>query len=212
MSKSMSDLMSSPDVGRPEDTYRICVSGKLVKERNAADAEIYDLTLEISKLEQAEASDAPGPRPQMNTKTRLMLAREERQAAAEKSDAIRQRMTDHTVELLLRAKDQGEWRQWAAKNPARDEGKDPTGFNRDLRYAGSMCNIDALIAVAGEYVVKYGNEDPTAGSWDFIAANAAPGDLSMLASKIVGLHEQVVDLGKSRVALLGTLGSALASE
>lgn len=211
----LSEMQSSPDVGRPEREFPICVSGRLVAELEAADRDLFGIEekLEAARAEsrRRQEGDAAPPR---RTGATSPLPDLERQAqeAAERCDAIRARMEEHTITLHLRGKSNSEWRQWAARHPVRDEDGDPAGYKRDLRHAGGFCDIDALAADAGRWVVRYGDEEPTDGAWQFVADNAAPGDLTRLASVLVGMHEQVVDLGKSRAAWLSARRSATDSE
>lgn len=215
MPKNLSELKSSPDVGLPEKPHKICVSGKLVAELEAADAELYaaeaeldtaraDLRTQRQRAERRRDGEEPRLRsgetsPVDAAEQRVAELEAKAQEAAEKADAIRERMEDHTVVLHLRAKPSGEWRQWVMRFPARDEDADPAGAQRDKRWAGAFCNIDALVNDAGMFVTAYGDEAASDDSWEFVRNNAAPGDLTRLASMLVAMHEQVVDLGKSRV-------------
>lgn len=200
----LSEMQSSPDVGRPEGLFPICVAGKLVKELGKIDAEMFEVESEIDAAKAAERPARVGAVPP--------AAALEKKAAglAKKADAVRERMKDHTIDLLVPVS--GTWRQWVTKHPLREEETDPAGYARDRQYAGSVCNIDALVADLGDFVAKYGDEEPRNGSWEFVSTNAAPGDLTMLGSKVVGLHEQSVDLGKSRVAWQATRRSDADSE
>lgn len=218
MSKSLSELRLSPDVGRPEKPYDICVAGKLAAELEEADRELFGIEeqLQVAQGDRERSSRRLGEKPPEAD------LQQQAQAAAERSDEIRRRMTEHTVTLHLVGKPSGEWRRWAAAHPARDEEQDEGGAKRDQRYAGGWCDIDALIADLGGYtegeerrpgwIERYGEEPASDEWWQFVAANAAPGDLTMLASTVVGMHEQVVDLGKSRVAWQQTRRSDTSSE
>ena len=185
----LSEMKSSPDVGRPEATFPICVSGKLAADLEAADRDLF------AAEEEREAARKRG------RQSALAAAQKRAKAAAERCDEIRARMEEHTIVLALRGKADGEWRNWTSAHPARDEDEDPQGHKRDARHGG-FCNIDDLIETLGEFVAKYGDEDPDPDSWAFIRDNAAGGDLTRLASKVIAMHEQVVDAGKSRVAWL----------
>lgn len=203
----LSEMKKSPDVGLPETTFKICVSGKLIKELVDSDAIMFDLLDQVAALEAKKAKDE-GDRPEGSRGGRRVgqkgnagaIADLKAQAAAqaEISDAIRDRMEATTIELHLVGQPEGQWRQFRDAHPARSDEDDPAGWDRDRKWAAGYVNIDDVIASAGDWVAMYGEEEPADGSWDFIAANAAPGDLTKLASKIVGLHETGVDLGKSR--------------
>lgn len=214
MPLSLSELKSSPDVGRPERTFSLCVAGKLVAELEAADRALQDAygELAVARREQERRADGEARPLRMGEASPVPALEAEAEKRAEKVDAIRARMEDHTVTLHLRGKTNGEWRQWATAHPARDEDDDKAGAARDARWAGGLCNIDALVDTLGDYVQRYG-DDPASDEWRDVAfSNAAPGDLTMLASRIVGMHEQGVDAGKSRVALLRDLRSATDSD
>lgn len=237
MSKSLSELKSSPDVGLPERTFPLCVSGKLVAELEAADSALYEaeteltaarVTLREARVRAERRRDGEEPKlrsgqksPAAEAEKKVADLEKRAEEAAERSDAIRERMVDHTIDLHLRGKPNGEWRQWVMKHPSRDEDTDPVGAQRDKTHAAGFCNIDALIADLGGYdmngerrsgfVVKYGGEEPSADSWEFVSNNAAPGDLTRLASTVVAMHEQVVDLGKSRTAWRNARTNASAS-
>ena len=204
MSKSMADLMASPDAGLPERTFRICVAGKLVSEYDAADRKLMDLETEIEQLEaKAQESETPTRR-RMAVKPRVAELREQAQAQAVVCDEIRERMKAHEIELLVRAKEPGEWQQFTDAHPARDKDDDKPGYMRDIRHADLTCNIDELAQSAGDFIVKYGDDDPTPEMWAFLSRTAARADLVALASTIVALHERGVDAGKSRVGWLET--------
>lgn len=214
MPKSLSEMQSSPDVGLPERTFPICVSGKLVAELEAADAELFEIEAELETERRKAQRRRDGEEPQLRRGAKSPVPDLERkaEAAAERSDEIRARMEEHTIPLHLKGKSNGEWRQWATKHPARDEDADPTGHQRDQRHAAGFCNVDALIAECGQFVAKYGDEAPAEGSWEFVASNATPGDLTRLASTVVAMHEQGLDLGKSRRAWRDARRSATDSE
>lgn len=200
----LSEMQSSPDVGLPQRAYSLCVAGKLVSELEEADQALFAADDALSAAVQAD--DRPK---RSGVKSPLADLEKAAQEAAERCDSIRARMQDHTVVLHLQGVSNGEWRQWVTRHPARDDETDPAGAKRDVRWAGGFCNIDALIADLGSqqpsgarWITKYGDEDPTEASWSFVSSNAAPGDLTSLASAVVGMQEQPTDLGKSRVGWL----------
>lgn len=211
---SLSDVMKSPDVGRPEREYPICVAGKLVRELEQVDAQLFEVESKLDALraDAQERREGIGPVRRMNEKSEIPTLEAEADALAEQADAIRERMEQNTITLQLRGRTNGEWRQWVSKHPARDEDDDKAGYLRDQRNAAGFCNIDALINDLGDYVTKYGDDDPSDASWRFILDNAAPGNLTRLASTVVGMHEQVVSPGKARTGWLATRRSANVSE
>ena len=217
----LSEMKASPDVGRPEQTYPICAAGKLVRELKAADDAFFEAqdALEAEQKRAEDRAEGGGPPTRLSEASPLPALEQAAREAAETADAIRARMQEHTIVLSLRALQNGEWRQWVAKHPARDEEGDPAGHARDQQWAGGFCNIDDLIADLGSaypsgdrIITAYGDESPADDSWAFILGNAAPGDLTRLASTVVGMHEQVVDLGKSRRGWQDSRMTALASK
>jgi hypothetical protein len=211
MSKSLSEMQTSPDVGRVVQTFDICVAGKLAAQLAAADKKFFDLTerAQTARQQYEDEKERGKPTRAGSKPEHLELERQAQEAAAQ-SDAIRERMAEHTITLEL-VTSEG-WRAWTIKHPARDPEVDRTGARRDQMFARGGCNIDDLIEDLGTYVAKYGDEDPTDGSWPFVRKNASPGDLTRCASTVVQMHEQTVDLGKSRLAWLSDRMSETDSE
>jgi hypothetical protein len=204
--KSLSELQSSPDVGLPEAHADVCVAAKLVDELSAIDAELFEVEAEVEVLREREASkaegDPQGPPARPGDVSPLLEKEAKATELAAKADEVRDRIADHNVRLQLRAKPGGEWRQWAVANPARDEDADPQGAARDARWAGGHVNIDALAADLHQFVTRYNDEEPSDAWAAFVRTKGAPAHLVLAASKVVGMHEQVVDEGKSRSAWL----------
>lgn len=211
--KSMAELMTSDEASLPERVVKICVSGKLLAEMAEADDKLTGIEAEIVQIEnQARESDGEfKPKRRMVEKPKLAELREQAKAQAEVVDAIRDRMIEHEVLVLVRAKEPGEWQQFIDAHPAREKDDDKAAFTRDLKHAQLACNIDALRAVAGDYIVKYGDEDATPEMWAWLSKKAARGDQLRLASAIVSVHEGTVDPGKSRRDWLATRHAAAAS-
>jgi hypothetical protein len=214
--KSLSELQSSPDVGLPETHADVCVSAKLVDELSAIDAELFEVEAQVEQLRETAAREAEGepqgPPKRPGDASRLPELEEKAAELAAKADAVRDRMADTNVRLQLRGKELGEWRQWAVRHPARDAEADPQGYERDVKWAGGHVNIDALAGDLGQFVVRYNDEEPSEAWAKFVTANGAPAHLVVAASKVVGLHEQVVDQGKSRSAWLAARRSANTSD
>jgi hypothetical protein len=213
-------------VGLAEYPVDICVSAKLAGQLEAADRELFEadraLRLARAELDAAReaAADPDAPkRPRRSGETahadlvrKVEEAEERARAAAEVSDEIRARMEDNSVRVVLRGKDSGVWGRWVAKHPARDEDDEPAAYERDRRLAAGFCNIDALIADLYEWVAEYNGESPSEDWWEFLSTNGLPADMANAASRVVQMHEQVVDLGKSRLAWLAEQRSANSSE
>jgi hypothetical protein len=199
----LSEMKGSPDLGLPVRTHPICVAGKLSQQLEESDDILAGLYGEIESLKVAGGSE----RAKARNAARLRDLSVQAEKQAETSDEIRERMEAHTIDLQLQGKDGGGWRAWARKHPARDRDDDRQGAERDMRWSGGTCNIDELIEAMPDFIVAYGEEPPAPDSWSFVSANAAPGDLTKLASTVVRMHEQGVDLGKSRRTLLADLTS-----
>lgn len=228
--KSLSELQSSPDVGLPERHADVCVSAKLVDELEGLDALLFEveaeageLRKEIAQLREQEALKAEGERfgpPERAGHVSPLLAKQAELAEldakaddlAPKADAVRERIAENNVRLQLRGKRLGEWRQWAAAHPARDEDVDPQGAARDRKWAAGQVNVDDLAADLHQFVVSYNGEPPSQEWAEFVEANGAPLHLVLAASKVVGMHEQAVDEGKSRSAWLADRRSGNFSE
>lgn len=216
MPKSLSELQQSPDVGLPERTVKICVAARLVDEAEAIDAELFEVEEHIGRLEQQEESRREGGGPPRRTGERSELPDliERGKALAAKADATHARIDENMVEVLLRGKTRGEWRQWASKHPARDEATEPQGFERDKTWAGGHVDIDALAADLHLFAVKYNGEDASDAWADFVASKGAPGHLTLAASRVVAMHEAVVSVGgkAQRSEWFASRRSATASE
>lgn len=212
MGKTMAELMASPDVGLPEGTVDVCVAGKLAEELQAATETLVDLETRVAELEaqrdgERHEGDAPKRR-RMAVKPEVLeqieQAKADADAQADVCDEIRERVAEHTVKVKVRAQESGAWRQFCDDNPPRSKDDDPAGYSRDLRLASLSCNIDALAASAGDWIVGYGDEAATPEMWTFLSANAIPAEMTKVAQKIASLHEGGIDVGKSRRDWLAT--------
>ncbi|WP_426243684.1 hypothetical protein [Nocardioides sp. LHG3406-4] len=217
---SMDDLMKSDEIGLPRATHDLCFAGKLTDAYMAATERFVELEQEVAQLEdreqrrrsQAEDGNGTGRR-RMTSKGSPELAakRQAAQEAAEEADAIRERMLKHTKTVLLVAKQDHEWASFCEKNPPREREEDPTGYTRDLRMGNLTCNIDVL-AQCGDWITQYDDEPAKPEHWQKALEVTAFGDRCAMASKIIGLQTQTVDLGKSRRDWLATRRSASSSK
>lgn len=214
MPKSLAELQSSPDVGLPEKRVTVCVAAKLVEELSTVDEELFDLVRQIENLRKQAAARREGDAAPLQRLGASDLADLEAQAEekAKQADAIRERIEENNVEILLRAKPRGEWRQWTSRNPARDDEESPKAAERDKQWAGGRCNIDAVENDLRVWVVSYNGQEPSDAWADFIEKNGAPAHLTLAASQVVALHEQVVDSGKARSTWLAGRKSATSSD
>lgn len=205
MPKTLADLRQSPHVGLPEQTHKLCLSGKLYAEFTVADEAFFEAqgAAEVARERADEAArdadDVPRRPRRAGEGSEVVALREAADAAeavadekAADVDRIRELMAEHTVEVTVRAKQDGDWRTWCAAHPAREDDR------RDTTEFAGLCDADALIAAAGDWVTAVNGAPLKPGDWDFVTAAAAPGDVKELAKRIVRMQERGVDLGKSR--------------
>lgn len=214
MSIPLSQLMQGddPDVGPPHATFQICLSAKLAEELIEATERYTDLEARFEKaVEEAENPDRPDRPRRVGQRTPLRELEREAEEAAAAADAIRDRMAARSIDLRI-VVNEDLWKAFTRDHPAREASEDPTGARRDRIYGAMFCDVDALQDVADQFITRYGDERPTAESWAFVKANSAPGERDMLAAKIVQMHTQGVDLGKSRTALRSSRRRATGSE
>lgn len=193
MSKSIAELRQSPRVGLPERSYSLCLASALV-------SEVQALLGELEDAQETEAARAEGDETAVKPK---------RMADAPRSRQIRERlselhaeMADHTGSLTLRGVDEGKWRMWVDEHPARD------GNERDDSFGYGIANIDALVDDLSTYAIAWNGDSMGPGDWEFIKANAVPGDLRKVAQLIVAMHESAVDVPKLLSSSLGIHGAA----
>lgn len=179
---SLADIRQSPLVGRPERSYQLCLAPKIVAKIEALDAEFFD----------AHAREQDGAAPKrVGDSSRA-------KEIAEEQDKLREQMAQHTGALVVRGKVSGEWRQWCEEHPAREDNI------RDKEIGLKRCNADDLVSSLGDFAVSYNGEDLAEGDWEYIYSNAAGGDLDSIATIVVLMQEQAVNVPKSRLAWLKT--------
>lgn len=210
MGKSLSELQASPDVGPLERVANICVAGKLVDEFDRVSAELVSVQTEIDELrEQADRRrDGGGPPQRSGQRSRLPELEEKADRLAEQADQLRAPIMENSVAVRFRV-NEGEWRQWALANPARDEQTgeganrryvDLAGYAEDMQNARGLCNVAALVGDMHKWVIAYNDEPASDAWWEFVSRAGAPGDKVSAASTLVGMHVNGVDPGKSRRA------------
>lgn len=221
--KSLSELKSSPEVGRLEWTARICVAGKLVDELDRVTEELTLCQSDIESL-RAEAQERQeyGGRPRRSGETsRLPGLEEKADHLSAQADDLRERILDNSVEVRF-AVDDGRWRQFVINHPARDEQAkgedgqprfvDAAGYAEDARWTNGLCNVAELAKQMHDWAISYNGEDPSDEWREFVASNGAPGDLVKAASSVVARHVNAVDPGKSRTDWLAGRRSLNGSE
>lgn len=219
----LSELKSSPDVGRPERTVTVCVSGKLVRELEAAAAELQEAQQELAAERfrvGADDEEPKGPPKRVGERSRIPELEQRVADLTAKADGIQGRMRENSVALLLRAIDQGAWRRWVLEHPARTEwvrtggtDDDPTGDERVVardRLAAGVCDLDALAEDLGRFIAEYDGEPASDDWWAFLSENGAGGDMISAASHVVALHENNVNVGKAPKPSPGNRGSETA--
>lgn len=182
--KTLAELRESPDVGLPEDTYELCMSGKL-------NAELHRIEEELEAAREAEHEAKRGDdksRGRLGAKSLVLKKSQER-------DKVRERMRDHSVTVRFRAHRAHEWRKWMNAHPPRED----NDLDERLRF-----NADDLQDAIPNWIVDVGGEPLANGDWQFILDNAAPGDLWAMAGIIRALHESGVEIPKSWTPFLKT--------
>lgn len=223
MPKSLSELQASPDVGPVERTASVCVAGKLIDQFDLANAELFDIETRIAKLEKGLQQKRESGTQRVGGNGQLTKLKKEAEAKAVEIDELRGRIQENSVELLLGA-DEGAMRLWLPAHPPRDATYpteddnqqlryvDPAGQAEDTKWVDGTCNVADLVDDLHKWVVAYNGEPASDAWWTFVRKSGARGDLLVAASKVVGMHSQVVDPGKSRVAWLDARRSATSSK
>lgn len=215
MAIPLSQLMQTddPDVGPPRAEFDICLAPKLAEELEAATARFLDLEarVEQAREEAKDPENSRRARQRVGQKPQLRELEQRAEEAAAEADEVRDRMLERSIKLHLVA-NENLWVAFTRAHPARDPEDDATGARRDRMYAFSLCDVDALQDELPKFITRYGDEQPTDKSWAFVKANSAAGQRDQLASKVVRMHTQGVDLGKSRTALHSSRKLATASE
>lgn len=195
MSKSLAELRTSPRVGLPERTYKLCVASTLV-------AEVQSLMNELEDVRTSEAAQRDGD--EGSTRPRRMADSPASQTIRARLEALQTEMSEHTGDLTLQGMTEGDWRMWVDAHPPRE------GNERDDQLAYGFCNADALVDALESFTHAWNGEPLAAGDWAFLASNCAPGDIKAIASTVVQMHEAVVDLPKLLGNSLAILGAASA--
>lgn len=195
MPKTLAEMRAAGVVRRPRQSLSLCLAPDLVAKAQVLLRQRLDIDPEYG-IDPEDRVDQ-GPR-RINDPKTVRLREINDQLASLDAE-----MAEHTGELTLQAIDPGEWRRWCDQNPPRDASKKAESL-RDNHVAGGYCNADALLADLRKYAVEFNGEQIGDDDWEFIAANAAAGDLKEAARTVVAMHEQDVDLGKWRTLLRGS--------
>lgn len=178
---TLAQMRTSPATGLPERTLPICLAQKVVAEVEALSNERVQLRRQVPGLE------GDGPRRTAQGAPKRLKEIEARMVE------LQEEMRRHTGTLRLRGTQSGVWRLWADAHPARHEGRHPDGrpmvhlFDTEVGYG--YVNATELMATLGVYAVAFNDKPLEPGEWDFIAENAAPGDLREAAKIVVQMHE-----------------------
>jgi sulfur carrier protein ThiS len=193
MPKSLAELRKSPHVGRPEQEFHLCVAGKLNVEFDRIETEIERLLEENPPTARTDEDGEPtGPPRRLGQKQLHPRVKKQLDEKNARREELRAEMAEHTVVLLLRARPDGEWRNWVNEHPPRED-------NRLDERAGH--DVDALIedlrTNPRAYVVAVNGEAYTDDDWAFIWSSTADGDQWRMATTVRGLHLTGVDVPKS---------------
>lgn len=193
MSKSLAELRQSPRVGLPRRAYQLCVSSAILGEYQSLLAQLEDAT--ATEAAQSEGDESRARPKRMGEKSSAADIRA-------RLSELRGDLAEHTGTLVLQGITEGEWRLWVDAHPAREDS------DRDNTLAFGCCNADDLIDNLGTFAHSWNGDDLKPGDWDFLKANAAPGDIKTLAQLVVTMHESVVDIPKLLSSSLGILSDA----
>jgi hypothetical protein len=189
MSKSLAELRQSKSTSLPERSYSLCLAAALVAEMQTLTEELATLPIRKRSVGDDDKQDGPPRRAGEGVDPR---AAEIQTRMGELWDE----MDEHTGELRLRAIKDGDWRLWVDEHPAREDNK------RDAQVTYGLCDADALIDDLGRYAATWNGEDLAPGDWDFIESKASTADKKAMATTVLVMHEQVVDLPKWRAGWL----------
>lgn len=188
MGRSLADIRAAKQERRPERTLTICLAPDLV-------AEVQMLADELDVI---ATSGALEPR---------KMGQGEPERVGEIRDRMREllaEMDESTGEMRLRAIEDGAWRRWVNAHPARPEGE--PGHEADQEVARGYCNADDLLDDLGPFVHAWDGDLLDDGDWAIMAASTARPDKKRIATAVVAMHEQVMDIPKWGRSLSVTLG------
>lgn len=185
MSKTLAELRAEKSLSLPTGVERICLDQRVLSDVQRLVTEGQDIELEwrATKAEDPESSKP----------TRVGEGKPSRLAEIEAElEECYAKMRESEGELLLQARDGGEWQRWKDDHPARE------GNESDRDDAFGYCNITDLIADLGRYVVAWNDDEFADGDWDgWFRAKVAPADLASIAKAVVMLHEARITVPKS---------------
>lgn len=194
MPRSLADLKAKPKQ-LPTRSVRICLDQEAVADVQRLDNEKKDLLLEVRRQ-----SDEDEDRPPRRVGEGAVPPR-----VAEidtELEALFDRMRESEGNLILAARDGGEWLRFKDDHPPREGNKS----DEELTYG--LCDSSALLADLGKYVKSWEGENLAEGDWDgWFRAQVAPADLSELVRAVMQLQESRVAVPKAR----STVSSAAAA-
>lgn len=175
MSMSLAELRARGRSARPERSHPMCMAQDLVSEVNSLEQEKADLVVGSQRGDDEERRP---PR-------RMGEPAEPPRVAEinERLEAIYDEMREHEGEIRLRAIPAAEWQAWVDKHPAREDN------THDQNVAFGWCNATDLLNDLRRYVVSWNGEPLAPGDWEWIAENAAPGDLTALVRHVVQMQQ-----------------------
>lgn len=220
---TLAELRASRPVHRAERAFTICLAPHLPAEIQSLTQELETLTQQLDLLDHPASRDGEGehderPQKMAQVEDPRVTAIKGRMAEgkAHLLDLLAE-MAEQEGELRVRAIEDGEWIRWANAHPARNKDADPAGWARDIeispRPGWAYCNADDLIDDLAMWAYSWDGDVLGEGDWDTnIAPSTSRPDKKDIARGIVGMHEQVTDLGKWRADLSATLGRWLDAE
>lgn len=210
MTKTLAELRAQPQKqSRPEQSVSICLAPHLVAEVQELTQRLGVLQDELDTLPQPpvdEDGERVGPPQKLGAgpNPRAVEIRAEQAEIRARLKVLLEEMAEHEGEMRLRAGDDGVWRRWVDKNPAREEGG--AGYLRDREVTGGYCNADALIETLGDYAHSWNGDPLAAGDWDAVFKDNIGGpDKKKMAQTVVALYESRLDFKQLRSGLSATL-------
>lgn len=212
MSKSISEMRASGHVRRRTRDHTICLDVDLADEYRRLRGELLEAAAALE--EEKGKPQAPG-RLGTREKAALKAAREKVEAKGAELDVIADQMAEFEVTVTIEQAETEAWNDWAAANPPREQEPDELGRRaliiRDAQRGGRV-DFDALVKALPTWVVALNGKPVANGDWEWIASNAAPGDMDDLAAEVLELHTGRVSLPKSLSSSLATLLDAIDSK
>lgn len=188
MALSLADLRKEKEkpASLPTRVVKICLDQALLSDIQRLTAEKSDIAT-AAALAAADSDDSAGPPRRQGQGVDPRLAEIDAEL-----EPLYERLRETEGELLISARDGGEWIRWKDAHPPRENNE------VDDRLAYGLCNAADLVADLGKYIVAWNGDDFGPGEWDgWFASKVAPADLGECTKAVVEVHEARVSAPKS---------------